>query len=174
MAALVLLIKQNSHKIIPFFPTLDGYRQNKELLVESNLVESLLCNLHVPADLHKKNIKELIEYYNKTFDFSQSNYQEYKDLFWRQADEIKKTSPMAAEVSHIVPDLAGLQSGAQSLEPLRAEDLSETDLWCTGFKPQMLTIVPSPLPLRDDEVNSAKSALLPAALHNRWTLLGTS
>ena len=174
MAALVLLVKHNTHKTNPFFATLDSFKQNKQLLVESNLVESLLCNHHVPVDLHKKNIKDLIEYYNKSLDFSLSNYQELKEQFARQEEEIRKNSPLAVEASHVIPDTVSQNARNMMTDPLRIEDLTEADLYCTGFKPDLLTIVPNALPLRDEEVNQVKLALFLDAIHNRWSVLGTS
>lgn len=51
VVALIILTKMNIQKINPFFGVLDQIFQQKELLVESNLVLSLLCEISVPNEV---------------------------------------------------------------------------------------------------------------------------
>ena len=174
VVALIILTKMNIQKINPFFGVLDQIFQQKELLVESNLVLSLLCELSVPNEvlpahqLMKRTVKEVIEHYNKTMFFDLPKHLiEQRKAYAEVADEIRKNSCISNELPHVLAD--GSTAYSRTILPtevLRYEDLKEQDLEVAGFKARSLCPLPSEVPISDEEVAAARDAgllALPAA-----------
>jgi hypothetical protein len=52
----MILIKNNIQMVNPFFGVLDQVFQSKDLVVESNLVASMLGEVHVPTEVHSSKL----------------------------------------------------------------------------------------------------------------------
>jgi len=168
VVALIILTKKNIQTINPFFGVLDQIFQQKELLVESNLVLSLLCELGVPNEVvlahqfMKRTVKEIIEHYNKSMFFDLPKHLlEQRKAYADVSDEIRKNSCISNELPHVLADgSAGNNRTILPTEVLRYEDLKVQDMQVTGFKARNLCPLPSEVPISEDEVPASHAGLL--------------